>query len=302
MNDPGLSAPTPFPRTPEAFYELIGLPGAVRERYLAWDRENRPLADPELVRGLLCRERWDEAVGKLQDRIGPDEDGIRILWEELRIALHRVPDWEKAGIPAEIFRDTMAFATRYLRDGAKAFGRFRFSAPRWFPRQLAMELFRLGTLEFERTAVGGERRIYVHVPTDASLAPEALDDSLARVRPFFARFFPEWGDAPVWCDSWLLSPALRKLLPPGSRILGFQDRFRVESTDPDNTGAVAWVFPGPEKPVRELPEDTSLRKSMKAFLLDGGKPGSATAQLLPGNAPPEVPPAFRAAEDAGPRR
>ena len=40
-------------------------------------------------------------------------------------------------------------------------------------------------------------------------------------------------------------------------------------------GAVGWVFPGWKEPSPELPEDTGLQKKMKAFLLNGGKPGWA---------------------------
>ena len=179
------------------------------------------------------------------------------------------------GIPEDIYRDTIAFATRYLNDAKKAYGRYRFMAGWWFQRHLAMELFRLGSLEFELFPHEEGKRIYIHSPTDASLAPEAIDDSVARLRAFTAAFYPEWADAPVYCDSWLMTPVLKDLLPENSRILAFQRRFRLLSVNADNMGAVEWVYPGHQGPYENLPEHTLLQKKMKPFLLAGGKPGWA---------------------------
>ena len=79
----------------------------------------------------------------------------------------------------------------------------------------------------------------------------------------------------MYCDSWLLSPVLAELLPESSRILAFQRRFRILSVNRENTGAIGWIWPGYREPSAQLPEDTSLQKRMKPFLLAGGKPGWA---------------------------
>ena len=263
------------PVTGEEMLELLDIPAEVRTLFSGWNRENRAFADPALIRRILTRAEWAEAVEELKARIGEDPDHLRLLWEELRIAQAQWPRWLQAGIPEEVFRDTMCFASRYLNDGLKAYGKYCFTAGWWFPRQLAMELFRLGNLEFELFPHEDGRRVYLHIPSDASLAPEAIDDSIARFRAFAAEYFPEWTDVPLYCDSWLLSPVLEELLPDSSRILAFQHRFRILSVNRENTGAIAWIFPGQHEPSEQLPEDTSLQKKMKAFLLSGGKPGWA---------------------------
>ena len=263
------------PLSGEDLYRMLEIPEEVSALYSRLDREAAPFADENLVRRLLTRSEWTDAVKELETRIGGDPAHLRLLWEELRIVRTRWPEWMKAGIPEEIFRDTMRFATRYLLDDMKAYGRYGFNAGWWFPRQMAMELFRLGSLEFELLPHPEGRRISIHIPSDASLAPEAVDNSLSRFRAFAAEFFPEWKQAPFFCDSWLLSPALEDLLPPSSRILAFRRRFRVLSVDPESMGAVSWVFPGYREPSADLPEKTSLQRSMKAFLLAGGKPGWA---------------------------
>ncbi len=263
------------PLEPEEFYGLLSIPGEVRALFSGWDREGRPFADGELTRRLLTRTQWTEAEKELEKRIGEDPGHLRLLWEETRIVEKQWPAWCQKGIPEEVFRDTMGFIPRYLKDGRKAYGRYCFTAGWWFPRQMAMELFRLGSLEYEMVPWGEEPRAYLHIPTDASLTEEALDDSVARFRAFAAAFFPEAAHLPLYCESWLMSPVLGELLPPSSRILAFQRRFRILSVNRDSMDAVGWVFPGQEGPPERLRAETALQKSMKAFLAAGGKPGEA---------------------------
>ena len=265
--------------TNSELYDLIGLPAPVREKYELWDREKCSRLTADLESRILCREEWAQAVEDLKTLLGEDPGHLRLLWEELCIAVRQRPAWARLGIPLDIYRDTMAFATRYLKDGLAAYGEYCFTAGWWFPRQLAMELFRLGSLEFELVWTEKGPAAYFHIPTDASLAPEAIDDSILRFRDFAARFYPEWRNAEMICDSWLMSPAIRPLLPPDSKILAFQDRFELFSVDADNMGALGWVFPGYKEVSEALPEKTSLQRSMKAFLLSGGKPGWAAGKL-----------------------
>ena len=86
------------------------------------------------------------------------------------------------------------------------------------------------------------------------------------------------------CESWLLSPALKEMLPPESRIRRFQDAFDITEEDPEDTSALEWVFfiaEGQRDSVRyeNLPEDTSLQRKMKAAFLAGRKPGNAGGTL-----------------------
>ena len=78
------------------------------------------------------------------------------------------------------------------------------------------------------------------------------------------------------CDSWLLSPELKKLLPEDSNIIRFQNKFRIERFDEENPYFVGWVYPGMEDlPREQLPENTTLQRNMKKYLIEGGKLGSA---------------------------
>jgi len=263
---------------PARLWQLLKLPEVIVRVFTLWDRLQLSVCDAALKARLLRRDQWDEAVIELEKRIGPDPDHLRLLWEELRIAASQWPRWRQKGLPPQVFLDTMQFADRYLTRDLNPYGRYYFSAGGWFPRQLALELFRLGSLEYELLPAPEGRRISVHIPFDASLDPPAVDDSLARFRAFVRAFFPDWQDAPLWCESWLLSPVLRRLLSPGSRILAFQDRFEITEVFHEED-TLYWVFPGCGKVSPALPEHTALQRSLKALLLSGEKPGSAAGYL-----------------------
>ena len=220
------------------------------------------------------------------------EAGLRMLTAQLFLA--GTNSWEAyaaAGIGETVFFETMACFSRFVAEHLESTGRVGFDRMFWTPRQLSLRLFRIGTLEYELADVAAGRRIHVHIPGDADLSREALRGSLEAARVFLGRFYPEWADAPFWCESWLLSPALPRLLPPTSRILIFQSGFALDREVPEATDYLEWVYkmtPLQQERVgknltREalgaLPERTSLQRTMKAYLLQGGKVGVGEGTL-----------------------
>jgi hypothetical protein len=81
------------------------------------------------------------------------------------------------------------------------------------------------------------------------------------------------------CDSWLLSPVLRELLPERSNILLFQSAFDIVEVDADDRSSLRWVFGRDDIPPAELAEGTSLQRGIKMLLLNGGSVGSAVGTL-----------------------
>ena len=152
-------------------------------------------------------------------------------------------------------------------------------------RQAGARLFRIGELEYELAEnEPGKRAVGVHIPSDAKLEPELLNASLSRADAFLREYFPEWADLPKTCESWLLSPVLKELLPSESRILRFQNAFDLRETFPEDDAALEWVFrvaQGQRAALKteDLPEETSLQRSMKAMILRGRMPGNARGTL-----------------------
>ena len=97
-----------------------------------------------------------------------------------------------------------------------------------------------------------------------------LKESYHQARAVIDRVFPAYAGAEMFCCSWLLSPQLRELLPEQSRILAFQRSFSIAQVAVPSQGVVQWVFKNPSLPVADYPEDTSLQRRLKAYLLTGG--------------------------------
>ena len=98
-------------------------------------------------------------------------------------------------------------------------------------------------------------------------------DSLTRYHEFCGKYFPKCSGFSLCCESWLLSPALHKLLKKDSNILQFQDMFEITETDEESMAVMDWVFPDCARGLEQLPETTSLQRNMKKYLLSGGKVG-----------------------------
>lgn len=232
---------------------------------------------------------WEAAEGLLP---GWEEDGgMAHLAAMLAGACRTRRAYRARHIPEEVFAATMGCFSRFLTETRQLTGKWAFDRGFWSWRQVGCRLFRLGALEFEYClpAGGGEPFLSVHIPSDASLARDALDGSYEWARRFFreeGRAFC-YGGPPcrVECESWLLAPALDKLLPEGSGIRRFAGDYRRTAVDEESTEFYRWLFHrlGPV-PAGELPEDTSLRRGAKNLLLSGDKIGSACGLLSGENA------------------
>ena len=197
----------------------------------------------------------------------------------LHTACRAWKQYRRKGISEQVFWDTMGCFSRFMEETRVRFGEYRFDRGWWTWRQLELRLFRLGQLEYELCGTGDDLRVAMHIPSDADLSPEAVEASLAQARAFVAQFYPRWANTPFTCHSWLLSPALLPYLKPASHIRAFQSRFRIESTDTDEA-CLQWLFAAkPDATLETLPEDTSLRRAVKAHLLSGGAIGQSRGTL-----------------------
>ena len=225
-------------------------------------------------------------LAKLYRHPAPEStDGAEQLISQLMTAAdsRRWGEWKR--IPEDIWIETMKCFPRFISEHRRSYGRDGFDRYGWTVRQISARLFRIGELEYELiTKESGGREVGLHIPSDADMDPAKLNDSLAKAGAFLREYFPEWADAPRTCESWLLSPVLKDLLPSSSRILRFRNAFDLTGTEPEDDSALEWVFHIAEgqRPVMDysrLPEDTSLQRSMKSLLLRGNKPGSASGIL-----------------------
>lgn len=206
------------------------------------------------------------------------EHGLNELFQQTMAAYEarKKEPWNR--ISEEIYIETMKCFSRFVREHKVSYGVYGFDRGFWTPHQIEGKLFRIGELEYQID--DEEKVISIHIPSDADLSDDLVDASYAEQKQFFAENFPETAGWPGMCESWLLSPALKELLPSDSRILAFAARFEITQTNPDATDYLEWVYKlasGQQKSaeLENLREDTSLQRRMKDFLRAGGKVGIA---------------------------
>ena len=220
---------------------------------------------------LMEEATWAQGLAQLKETLGEDPGGFRRLCCMLRCALKASAAYSRLGISERVYIDTMAAFSRFVREHKESYGCYGFDRGFWTTRQVSSRLFRIGQMEYELTTLGAEPVVSLHIPTDVDLRPEVLRPSMAEGLAELYRIFPEYAGKPVYCHSWLLSPQLKTLLPENANILQFQKLFRIDPQGVPGKDVLLWVFKNPRLPPEEYPENTSLQRRLKEFLLSGGE-------------------------------
>ena len=160
----------------------------------------------------------------------------------------------------------------------------------WFPGFFNLTRFALGRLQFEIVAFDGEyekngrslkkgdKVINVHIPrTLTPLDKKSRDDAYSQAAEFF-RDMTDGAPIAFVCSSWLLYPEAEKILPAHSNIRGFMadyDMIRSKTNGEGEYGDMWRLFDMDfTGDFNDYPEDSSLRRAYKKFLLDGNRTGS----------------------------
>ena len=251
----------------EQLCRKINMPEEVTRKLVELDSTLEQYPCQEL---LMQEETWAEGLEQIKATLGEDPNGLKRLCCMLRCALKARAEYDRLGISEEIYVDSMAAFSRFVREHMESYGCYGFDRGFWTTRQVSSKLFRIGQLEYELTTLEGQHIVSVHIPTDVDLRPEILRPSVRESLADLYRIFPEYTDKPVYCHSWLLSPHLKDMLPAKSNILAFQEMFDLSDEYDPGTGFLQWVFKNPQLPKEDLPENTSLQRKLKRFVLDGG--------------------------------
>ncbi|SFS94732.1 acyltransferase domain-containing protein [Halolactibacillus miurensis] len=260
-------------------YQLMELPNEVANLLLDY-KERRDITIPLSIRNkILNPKTWDEGISDLEKLLVNDNDGIGVLWELLYIVrAYSYYEYINRFIPLDIFIATMKFCTRFLHEHYETFNTYKFIWAWWFPRQIALKEFRIGSLEYEFIE-GEEKEIAIHIPSDANLNPNAIITSLREFIEFQQDYFPEWKNTPLTCNTWMLMPEIANLINKESNLVFFQNLFTVDDIRYDETWYMDWIYPGYKGNKESLPEDTSLQRNLKQHLLLGEKFGIAKGHI-----------------------
>lgn len=269
--------------------ELIGLQKEVMAQVLArheyFVSEGFYEIHADEIEMLYHRDTWEQGLKLLQKCFCADMEtskelkGIGILTVMMYCSCRTREMYQKKGIAEKIFVDTMKCFPRFIEEHRVSYGVYGFDRDFWTPRQIAMQLFRIGELEYELEKRDHKSLISLHIPSDAVMTKERCRESYELAREFVREYYPEWQAQSYGCASWLLAPGLREILPETSNIIRFQAGFDIVHVEEDNKDFLEWVYKRVDISYEELPEDTSLQRNMKQYLLKGGKIGEAEGIL-----------------------
>lgn len=190
--------------------------------------------------------------------------------------------YERLGISDEIFYDTMQDIAIWCENndnkGLKNYN--------WIKNHLKAELFKIGRLQFQLYPCKnktlnysrmpfkyGDNLIYIHIPQGEKLIYADCISSLKQANKFFEQYFSDYDYRYYFCESWLLFDENYLFMQSSSNILQFQSLFEIVYSLPIDVQAIERIFGKRHLFKRLYPENTSLQRSAKAFMLDGGKMG-----------------------------
>lgn len=212
---------------------------------------------------------------------------IRFLYYFSRLACETYEHYRKLKIEDAVFWDTFYDLTLWCQNCREAYGEYGIDQYDWFFRHIECTVFRLGRLEFEkaesewelhgaREIKQGETVIYVHIPQGEKLDIRAVKDSFDKAYCF-------WGEQYAYlCHSWLLYPGLAEIMSPQSNIIRFRNLFQVADTDFKEREGEWRIYGCLKDDALEYPENTSLQKAAKQYLLAGNKLGNGIGIYIGG--------------------
>lgn len=260
----------------EELCRLIRLPDEVREAVLGFDRSFDFGSVRGQLDGLLAESSRDASFRELRECLGEDPQGYKMLACQLFCMSELYQRYLDSGIGKDIFLETCGCYRRFVEEHLVSYGSYGFDRGWWTVRHTSFTIFRVGALEYE---IEKGERVYIHIPSDAELTAESCRKSLGQAKTFMKRYFPGMEEKPWECFSWLLSPALKELLGASSNILRFRELFDLREWRKEDRGFFLFVFKRQDIPLEELPEETSLQRRMKRYLLEGGKVGAGIGVL-----------------------
>ena len=226
--------------------------------------------------------------------VHPYTSGLLIF---MCLSKHLKELYDEKGISEEIYHNSM-LDLRYKLEECKLVKNIIGSfVAWWFPGFFDMTRFALGRLQFEMSTyegetyekngkklVKGDKVIGVHIPrSETPVTKEATDDAYAQAAKFFIDQIPNKQVVFV-CHSWLLYTETLEVFPKHSNTYRFIHEYDVTWNSYDKEGVYndAWRlfdmdFTGK---IEDYPENTSMRRAYKKFLLDGGRTGEGFGIIM----------------------
>ena len=209
------------------------------------------------------------------------EDHLRwMLYFYLRLSCEVYEQYQKDNISDKIFNDTFYDITIWCEECYRKYGIRGMEEAGWIAVSVKMRLYRLGRLQFEPMVLdealksaeievpAGSRVLNVHIPAGEKMDYQACLESFKQAEEFFGDCYIAY-----MCDSWLLDPALKELLSEASNIIRFQNLFKNVKVTYGYPQAEERIFKDVREDKENYPEESSLQRKTKAYILAGKKLG-----------------------------
>lgn len=270
--------------TLEVFTDKIGLSPAAKEAVLDFsvsEEENNRLREI-----FLDNARYEEFENIIKEKDDPNRYALGLItkWGAESMDL-----WNKKGLPEEIAIATLYDITIWSNRCFDRTGKVGLIEWRWFIVHITARIFRLGRLQFEpgilrnditlpdgTIVLDGTPILGVHIPRGDGFTPDAIRESFEESKIFFPKYFGTSFTTYI-CTSWLLAPQLEGMIKETSSIANFRKYFTIYGEHMGYSQAEEYVFLEKLEDKTRYPEDTSLQRNFKKFLLDGGEMGMGKA-------------------------
>lgn len=182
-------------------------------------------------------------------------------------------DMVRRGVPEEIIIKSLAPVCGCLKINEKLTGKMGTSAYFfWIHKHALGELFNIGAFQYEPVKKDGKDLINIHIPAGTKLNVQDNLKSFKEAMDFFDKFYPEFKMEGLMCESWLLSDKIEEVMGGPTNISRFGDMFTKYSIGDEKGEAVfrfVYNFAAPYPPIEDVPEDTTLQRKLKAYMLSG---------------------------------
>ncbi len=221
----------------------------------------------------------DKIIGG--ERVVP-EKGLQTVFVLAHLADYALKINSQRGISKEITVATLKDVNVWFKNYEAVTGEIGIGEFDWLLYHYTGKIFRLGRLQFHIINGDGGRVINTHIPQDEPLIEDECVRSFDMARAFFKEIFPSEKPDRFVCSSWLLNENLDKILSEGSNIVRFMRLWTKEKEkDDDSAQAKKRVFGFDfDGNVETAPENTSLQRNLKAYLLSGGKVNKTEGYIL----------------------
>ncbi len=224
-----------------------------------------------------------------------DDQRFRLMYGVLKArAIAARTSFLEAGIPEQVYLDTMSDLDVWAEDYFREHGHYGIREVAWIEKALNMQVFKLGRLQFEHLdpqaaaewirdagcEPAGTLVLNTHIQAGAPLDGRACEESYAMAGPFYAARGVVFSRILFVCQSWLLNPLLHRLLPADCNILAFHKQYTLLSCDHTSHQMEERVFGGMRADPATYPEDTTLRRRLKAALMAGQPAGTGKGYFI----------------------